>query len=90
MKKVAATFLSAVMLTALLAAPALARDRNGYRAWRGPDGWHEYYGGERYEFYENHPQWAWNRAEWREHHDWDDHWRWQGPDSWFHRGYDRR
>jgi hypothetical protein len=100
MRKIAAALVSAVMLCALLAAPALARDGDDFRAQRSPYGWHEYYrGGQGHEFFENHPQWAWNRAWWREHRgwddywhrrDWDDHWNRRHPGRWFHRDYDRR
>lgn len=90
MKKLVASCLSALMFGALLAAPALAHDRDDYRAWRG-DGWHHFHrGGERHEFLEHHPRFAWNRAEWRVRRDWDDHWRWRDRDDWFRRGFDRR
>jgi hypothetical protein len=99
MKKIAAALISAAMLCAILAAPALAHEGDDYRAWPGRDGSYEHYNhGEHRGVDEDHPQWAWNNgAEWREHHDWDDsryrgdwddHWR--DPDRGYPRDYDRR
>jgi len=87
MKKIAATLLSTMMLCALLAAPALARDQDGYYRGRG-NGLRQYR--PNYEAYQRRPEWNWNHAEWRERRDWDDHWRWHGPDWGFHRDYGRR
>lgn len=88
MKKLVAGCLSALIFGALLAAPALARDRDDYRVRRGYGGWHQFYReGERHEFLEHYPGWDGNRAEWREHHDRDGHWCWGDRDDWFHRGY---
>ncbi|HZO83334.1 MAG TPA: hypothetical protein VFB33_16690 [Candidatus Binataceae bacterium] len=91
MKNLVAASLSALLFGALLAAPAMARDRDDFRPWRDGNGWHQFYrAGERHEFLEHHPRWAWSQGEWREHHDRDDRWRWRDADDWFHRGFDRR
>lgn len=96
MKKIAATFLSVVMLCALFAAPALAQDRDDYPAWRGGAGWNEYRPMPRHP--DERPQWAWNNsAQWPEHHDRDDYWHygdrddhWHAPPAWGYHDYDRR
>lgn len=99
MKKIAAALISAAMLCAMLAVPALAEDHDGHRGWQGRDGYHQYYNsGEHRRFDEGRPQWGWNNGpEWRESHDWDSWWRggdrddhWNDWDrGWYRRDDDR-
>jgi hypothetical protein len=97
MKKIAAAFLSTIILCGLLVAPALAYERGSHPGWQGRDGGFEHYGrGEHRGFDENHSRWAWNNGgEWRENRDWDNSWYrgddyWHDPDGWYYRDYDRR
>lgn len=99
MKKIATALVSAVMLCAMLAVPALAEDHDGHGAWQARDGYHQYYNpGEHRGFDESRPQWTWNNSpEWSEHRDWDSWWHggdrddhWNDWDrGWYHRDDDR-
>ena len=98
MKKIAAALISAAMLCAMLAAPALAWEHEDHRAWQGRDGQHEYYRGDEHPRpEEDRPRWASNNGnELREHHDWNNSWyrgdrdyHWYDPDGWYHRDDDR-
>jgi hypothetical protein len=86
-KKIGALLLSVVMAVALLAGPALARDRDDadHDRWRGGHEWRENHP---YQGYAYRPQPRWNYAESRyRYRDYGWRWPWEDHDGWRdHRG----
>jgi hypothetical protein len=88
-KKIATLLATVVMVSALFAGPALARDRNDSNQgrWRGGDEWREHHPYPAYPVYpvyqrpwsENMYAPAWEAREWR-HRDADDFGRWRRAD----------